>query len=424
MIVDSVIARPTRIQSSQRGSAAVCALLFATMLGGLAFALVQTGFASGRWHDRADDSLQALEAAETGIARAEQEISSQTDPDGDGVGSLSGTHAGSSFTVTATVDPLKPDRFRLVAWSQHSMSRRQLEVYVRMKPSSVWQQALFGRTSVSVMGSNAMADSYDSRLGSYASQATNVDWAGNNYAGSSSAYGSNGLVEVSGIAHGNVNAGPGMTPILAPNTVVTGDQTSLSQPLNLPPTPYSEFASANTLNNNGAWSATGATVVYNPITKALSVSGGGTLTLTGSTYFFSSITVSGNSTLKVTGPVKIYITQMGSLSGGVVVNTTGKAENLQFYQYPYALPVGLPLLKKGQNTMSIAGGADAAYMIYAPYTPVTVSGGASVFGAIIGNTVTSSGGAQFHYDEALSEIANGPPKLRRVYWRDVMQPKR
>src|SRR6185503_20822440 len=143
-------------------------------------------------------------------------------------------------------------------------------------------------------------------------------------------------------------------PTLAPNTVVTGNQTPLSQPLNLPPTPYSEFFAANTVNDNGKWTSSGATVVYNKASKTLSVSGGGTLTLTGSTYFFSSITVSGNSTLKVTGPVKMYITQMGSLSGCTVANTTGKAENMQFYQYPYSLPVGLAPLKKGMNTMSIA----------------------------------------------------------------------
>src|SRR5512145_2031422 len=107
MMLSALIARPNRTDS-QQGSAAVCALLFATMLGGLAFALVQTGFASGRWHDRADDILLALEAAETGLARAEQEVSSDTDPDGDGVGTLSGTYAGSSFAVTATDDPLDP----------------------------------------------------------------------------------------------------------------------------------------------------------------------------------------------------------------------------------------------------------------------------------------------------------------------------
>jgi len=422
MIVSTMSSRPDRSRYLQRGSAAVCALLLATMLGGLAFALVQTGFASGRWHARADDSLQALEAAETGIARAEQEVQSQTDPGGDGVGTLSGTYAGSRFTVTATADA-NPEYFRLVARGQHGRSQRQVEVCVRLKPTAGWGYGVFGRSSTKIGGSGTMTDSYDSRLGTYASQAVNSD-AGGPYARSSGGIGSNGTIQLQGLVHGNANAGPGLTPNLTGGGVVTGNITPLSVPMDLPATPYADFAAANLINQNGTWGTTGS-AIYNPVTKNLAVSGGGSLTLSGGTYFFSSLSLSGGSILKVTGPVKIYITQVGSLGGGGIVNVTGLPANLQIFQHPYALPVGLAPAKKLMNTLSVAGGSGAALTVYAPYTDVAVTGGGGIYGSIIADNLQAQGGSQFHYDEALGGLGgSGPPKLTRVYWRDVAQPKR
>jgi hypothetical protein len=424
MIVSTMSSRPNRSRYLQRGSATVCALLFATMLGGLAFALIQTGFASGRWHKRADDGLLALEAAETGIARAEQEVSSDTDPGGDGVGTLSGTYAGSRFTVTATGDPLDPERVKLLASGQHGMSRRQVEVCVRMKPTTGWGYGAFGRSSTKIGGSGTLTDSYDSRLGTYASQAVNKD-GGGQYARSNGSIGSNGTIQLQGLVHGNANAGPGLTPNLTGGGVVTGNMTPLSAPMDLPATPYADFAAANLVNQNGTWTATGSSVVYNAVTKNLAVSSGGTLTLGAGTYFFSQLSLSGGSTLKVTGPVKIYITQVGSLGGGGIANVTGLPANLQIFQHPYALPVGLAPAKKGMNTLSVSGGSGAALTIYAPYTDVTVSGSGAIYGSIIADNLQAQGGAQFHYDEALGGVAgSGPPKLMRVYWRDVAQPKR
>jgi hypothetical protein len=77
------------------------------------------------------------------------------------------------------------------------------------------------------------------------------------------------------------------------------------------------------------------------------------------------------------------------------------------------------------NTLSVAGGSGAALTVYAPYTDVSVTGGGGIYGSIIADNLQAQGGSQFHYDEALGGLGgSGPPKLTRVYWRDVAQPKR
>jgi len=87
--------------------------------------------------------------------------------------------------------------------------------------------------------------------------------------------------------------------------------------------------------------------------------------------------------------------------------------------------VGLAPAKKFMNTMSVSGGSGSALTVYAPYTDVAVTGSGAIYGSIIADNLQAQGGAQFHYDEALGGgPSSGPPKLTRVYWRDLAQPKR
>src|SRR5687768_11225925 len=105
--------RPRR--DGERGVVSLVALFIALALGGLSFGMLTSSIASRKTFDRTQSNLRALEAAETGFARAEQEISSLVDAHGDGVGNLTGTYAGGTFQVTATQDPDLPDRWNLVS---------------------------------------------------------------------------------------------------------------------------------------------------------------------------------------------------------------------------------------------------------------------------------------------------------------------
>jgi hypothetical protein len=126
--------------------------------------------------------------------------------------------------------------------------------------------------------------------------------------------------------------------------------------------------------------------------------------------------VTGDFTVNGTGYVYIapnasltlYIGGKGSISGGGVVNDSqgngaGKPGSFSYY----GLPTSTSLIYSGQ--------ADFVGTIYAPQAAVNITGGSSVFGAIICDSFTCSGGSGVHYDQGLS----GGGLLTVISWREI-----
>jgi hypothetical protein len=411
----------SRPETSQRGAIAVTATFFALALCGVAVTLFSEVASVKKLIDRGEANVRALEAAETGIALAEEEISSRTDPGGDGIGNLTGTYGGARFVVATVNDPLITDQWTLQARGTQETGSRQIEVRIRRVPMVVWSYGMLSQSSITVSGGGT-TDSFDSRLGTYASQATKSDRFGT-YASASGPVGTNGTILLqSAEVRGDSNAGPGYTTTLQGIANVTGATTSLTAAVVIPDTPLATFSAAAIVNDNGSWSTTGGTA-YNSVTKTLTVAGGNTLTLTKSTYFFTKIILSGNSKLKVaSGPVRLYVTDQVDFSGGQIVNATQSPVNLQIFQQPYALPTGYtPSVK----TATLSGGSSSAFVFYGPSTPVTLSGNGDIFGAVVAKNITSSGGSRLHYDRAVvDQLDDGHAPIRRVYWRDLAPPLR
>jgi hypothetical protein len=129
------------------------------------------------------------------------------------------------------------------------------------------------------------------------------------------------------------------------------------------------------------------------VTGDLTVSGGKTVTLANGTYCFHDLTLSGNSELRVTGPVVIRLTGQLKASGGTFANPTNVPANLQISS-SYA----------GKDGVSLSGGSGAYLTVYAPKTGVTISGNAPLYGAVLGKTLTLSGNASVHYDVRLLTV--------------------
>ncbi|HKA59629.1 MAG TPA: hypothetical protein VKD28_13505 [Gemmatimonadales bacterium] len=181
--------------------------------------------------------------------------------------------------------------------------------------------------------------------------------------------------------------------------VVTGTVTNNAPPFptkEIKPCPSGGFTPA-------AYLPSGSGISYNATSGALSLSGGGILTLPSppSVFYFSSISLSGGSQLYTSGPSTIYVSGSVDFTGGTVVNSTTVPANLALVSCGTASTAGWKL----------SGGSGAYLTVYAPNHPITLSGSGDIYGALIGASYTSTGGSKLHFDEAL---LNAPTNRRVV----------
>jgi hypothetical protein len=418
-----VSARGPSPSSAQAGNTSLVALFLALALGGLSVGLVQESSAARAAATRQESSLKALEIAEAGLARAEVEVRSQVDLGGDGIGNVAGSFANGSYEVTATPDPVSVDRVILRAKGTQALSVRRVEIGVRRRRRAQFVEGLFSKDGLSVNG-NQRTDAYDSRLGTYASQATNTDGSGP-YAMHGGHLGSNQEITIHGSANtirGNVIPGPLHTVDLSGSPTITGDMIPRDEEIAIPDTPQSAFAAAVATNDNENWTVVSGSILYNATRYSLRVNNHSTLTLPGGTYFFSDLTLRSNASLQVTGACKIYVTGSLDLSAGSVLNTTGRPGDFLLYIHPYALPASYD---PPTTEVKIAGHPQAAAAIYAPAVSLTISGGSEFFGAAVANDITLNGNTFFHYDVALGAIGVAPgATFERLYWRELSPPRR
>ena len=245
--------------AAERGSMLLASLLIAMMLAGLSVGLLSEGFAARANVARSDTSMRALEVAEVGLAKAELELASMLDPDGDGVGTLAGTWAGGTYQITMSAADPMVERFTARAVGVVGNSRREIEVGLRRRSSGAFIEGLFSVNDLT-FGGNSVTDAYDTRVGTYAAQAVNTDAYGA-YADLGGNLGSNtGFITLMGSSvtvRGDAVPGPGRSVYEYGNPVVTGDTAPREDERAIPPTPYAEFSAAATSNNNESWGVAG-----------------------------------------------------------------------------------------------------------------------------------------------------------------------
>jgi len=238
--------------------------------------------------------------------------------------------------------------------------------------NSLFQDGIFARDTIQMSG-NAYTDAYDSSKGPYsaASRSNNGHVR------------TNGNIALSGNATigGNAIPGPNQQVTMAGNAAVTGSTTAATSPASY--TPVTVPGGATSLG-------------------ALSVSGNKTRTLTAGTYVASSISITGNAKLIINasgGPVNLYVTGNISVAGNGIANATNLPSNLMIYQ-------------SGNSGIAFSGNADFYGTIYAPESPLTVSGNGNMFGAFVTSTLQNSGNGGIHFDQALKSIPGGAGSIK------------
>lgn len=245
--------------AAQRGAALFVMAVVVVLIGGLALGLLGENMAETRSVDQQRTSLRALEVAEAGIARAQAEVQAQVDLDGDGIGNLTHAFGGGTYEVTAAQSADNPDRWTLVATGTVGLSRRRIEVGVRRRASRRHVEGLYSKGTLDV-GDEVTTDAYDSRNGSYATQAVNTD-ANGWYALAGGHVGSGQGIVVSGATaavRGNAIPGPGYQTQTATGSVVTGDTMPRERIVDIADPTFSEFQGALASNDNAGLVATEA----------------------------------------------------------------------------------------------------------------------------------------------------------------------
>lgn len=250
------------------------------------------------------------------------------------------------------------------------------------------------------MSGGGVTNSYDSSIGNYTVSQSSPPSNGNLGENCTTA----GSVTLSGsttTVNGQIDFGPGGSAgsVISTSGGASYDTSSslgstlTLTPVTIPPTGTDQGNYTCSSNCSLPTNQTYDTV------KAQST--GTVLSLAAGTYVMDSLTLSGNAVLNVaTGPVIVYIacntTSSGlDLSGGTVTNTTQKSTNLVF------------MLSNNCTSSKISGGSSASYAVYAPGTDITISGGGTIYGAVVGASVKDTGGSAIYYDKALKNFVGG-----------------
>ncbi|MBI4372852.1 MAG: hypothetical protein HY585_03910 [Candidatus Omnitrophica bacterium] len=261
---------------------------------------------------------------------------------------------------------------------------RSITAVIELASTSPYKHAVFANSTIAMSG-NAQTDSYNSSEGPYDanSAGTNGD-IGSNWT-SGNAITLSGNVWVKGDAVVGPGADLSTSIVTSGNARIDGTRSAASEPKVLDPvTVPSSLINAGNLH----------------------ISGNDTVTLPAGTFAYTSITITGNGKLILSGTTKIYMTGNLSVSG----NGIGTAQNL---------PTNLEIQVQGNRTVSLSGNGNFYGAIYAPTSTINISGNGQLFGAVIGNTIADSGNGNIHFDEALESGGSSNSDTQLRSWSEL-----
>lgn len=395
----------------------IVALIVIMIIFGIAATTLVSVAAETRAAGAARDDLQALWIAETGLNLALVEMAREVDAGGDGLGTVSGSFGGGTYSVTAT--PSGSETV-LVSLGTLGRQRRRAEATIEKDVVRLFPRALTAGRRV-ILENYAFVDSYNGSVnsgpGSYASQTAGTH-AGMPRAGSAGH--ARGDYEIraedsSGI-YGDATPGVAGTVTEDPGAVITGSTAPDGTTPEAPPLPYvPDFTSSGPLFVGGA-----SVTEIGPgdlSYQEVSVFDDGRLTITGPArvYVEEDFTLSdlgpGSPMLEVdatVGPVEIVIRGIyRSDSGTSHASTTGRAQDLS-----------ITILGATLSSYHDASGPFYG-TFYAPGSTLGVGGYAEVHGAVTARTIWLHDHGRVHYDTTLATHTTLVEWFRVIVWKEL-----
>jgi hypothetical protein len=235
---------------------------------------------------------------------------------------------------------------------------------------------LVGLNSANMTG-NSTTDSYNAASGPYSSSS----------AGMSGFVASNGNMNITGntTIKNNIymQAGQGLS---ASGSASYGTRETLSSTLVWPTPSAGSYASSNN-NSSIGMPTNGANLNWSS----------GTLNIPSGNYYLNTFNISGG-TVNISSGVTLYMNGNFGLSGGTI-NTSGN------------LPANFEVKMVTAAGVNISGNSSLYADIQAPTSPINISGGSTIYGRLIGSSLSISGNTSIHVDTSLPTVtgASSPP---------------
>ncbi|MBL8860153.1 MAG: hypothetical protein JNL28_16705 [Planctomycetes bacterium] len=402
------------------------ALVLVVMVATLSMIYIQVSLAKNKEQRVSVDSKRAFYMAEAGLAEGfnglclgkSGNVASEETP---------AEFGGGLFWTVAT--ELGSGRVALQSTGLCGAGRATLSLTCERDPDTIGSLGFFGDQNITVE-EGALIDSYDSRLGDYASQALLAPVSA--LASMGAKVGCNNDITVSGsrlqpsVIYGDVKPGPAGTLFRVGTTTIVGAMAPNAAQVTFPPVKLPDIPVVRDVIATTA----GATLVV-PSGKmgvrALKAQDGATLVLTGpSTIVARRMVIGVNSVLKIdsrNGPVKIYVIDGVKMNGSSELSTIDSDPRGVSIHIVASVPSDLD--EDGAVDPVITLGSVGSFhgSIYAPGAALVVPRGLNAYGALVAKSLTIKRGGKLHFDRALlgsADEAAGTPRL--LGWHIVELP--
>ncbi|HTL36614.1 MAG TPA: collagen-binding domain-containing protein, partial [Kofleriaceae bacterium] len=319
---------------------------------------------------------------------------------------------GGVFWVEAT--DLGSARTRLAATALAGSGRASLEAVVEIHSQEPLFRSVLNSKDPLGMAASVVVDSYESALGSYASQ-VHSNYNGYAYAKRNGDVCSNQDIRFASGAtvFGDATPGPGYSCSFSSSTYVSGSTQAATDVFSFPP----------------------IRVPPTPITGSLTVASNTNSTLAAGTYGFNDLLIDTGARLKVVGPAKIVCTNFtGAMNGRLEIDATNGPVTI-YVQGAYThvnrfeavatpgSPMAVAFMLSSAQNISFPPKAKLRGAYYAPNANITFTNDDEIWGAFAGNSIGMAAGTRFHFDESLMDYwnnanGNGDP-LEVLVWRRI-----
>jgi len=411
----------TRISSApRRGSVLLSTLVIALLVGIVVGALLFVARQQNYFAYRSSVWCSEIPIAEAGIEEAMAHINSRATMGWDVNG---WTNSGSNFVKTrvlgddyfyTAISTTRPPTIISVGYGRIPTQTNYLKRTVLVRTTSrINGFGVISKSTISIVGS-AMINSFDSSDPLYSTGGIYDPLKPKDGALVASNSGLQPAIDTgSGQIYGSVATGPGGTAVgnVGDGTYLSGsggiqsghfrDDFNMAIPdVTLP------FAAGLPLpsSSTNIYTLTSGDYVHG---STLTINGGQTLLIVGKVriYFSADFAISGGGELRISpgASLEVYLGAAGNFGGNGIINQTLTAANCAVY--------GLPTC----SSVVYNGGSSFIGTIYAPNADVKLAGNSDASGAFVGNSFTTSGGMNIHYDEALGRMGAA---FQVVSWRE------